>query len=278
MFGSGPERLLDAYFDQKPEAFHDFSNSVASALSPGAIPTVALPLVEQWANRSSFTDRPLIPQSMEKLLPEYQYNPYTTETAKALGRIIGAFPGIRDAKLGSGPAAGVARSLSTPILMENYIRAWTGGLGGYALQTVDAGLRKAGVLPDPPQPADTLADIPVVKAFVVRYPSASTESIQRFYDEYDKSKVYFDTFMAKAKEGDLVATQHVEEMGGPRTFAQLDGFKEALGEHSQLVRDIWKDPAMPPDEKRQLIDQLYMSMTEMAKSGVSVMRQINAGQ
>lgn len=276
MFGSGIERLLDAFVDQKPDAFHDFGKSILGALLPGVIPTFALPFVEQYANRSSFTDRSLVPDSQEKLLPEYQYRPYTTETAKALGQIMGAFPGIRDAKVGDGLGAGVARALSSPILIENYIRAWTGGLGAYALQTADAGLRKAGRVPDPPKPDDTLADVPIVKAFVVRYPSGTAESIQRFYDDYTKNKTYFATYQAKAKEGDVAAMQHIQGMGGMRMFVQLDSIKQAMSTQAQFVRNVYENPQITPAEKRQLIDTAYMRQIEIARSGLDVMRRVDA--
>jgi hypothetical protein len=150
------------------------------------------------------------------------------------------------------------------------------GLGKYALQIADKGLREAGIVPDPVKPEDTAADIPVVKAFIVRYPSASTESIQHFYDNYNTNKRYFDTFMAKAQEGDTVAMQRIYEMGGARMFVQLDDIKDTLAEHAKLIRTINKDPAYGPEKQRELIDQLYFRMTEIAREGVEAMRQADA--
>lgn len=275
LFGSGVERTLDAFVADQPDAYSGLAKSIAGALLPSVAPTAVLPVAEQWANRSSFTDRNLIPAQMEKMLPEYQYTPYTTELAKKLGQIITAFPGVRDAAMSDGPASGVARALSTPILFENYVRGWTGGLGNYALQAVDASLRKAGMLPDPPKPEDTLSDIPVVKAFVVRHPSSSAESIQQFYDGYARNKRYFDTWIAKAQEGDAVAMDRIMAAGGSRIFVQLDAIKQTLGQHSELVRDIWKDPDMAPGEKRQFIDQLYFSEIQIAKGANDMMRQVD---
>lgn len=277
IFGSGAERLLDAFVDHAPDAARDFAKAMIQSLLPGATPTGVLPMVEQYANMSSFTDRKLIPAQMEKLVPEIQYQPYTTETAKALGRNIAAVPGLRDAAMGDGPLSGTARALSTPILLENYLRGWTGGLGTYMLQIADVGLRKSGVLPDPPKPADTLADIPVIKAFVARHPSGSAESLALFYEEYDKNKRYFDSWMAKAKEGDLPAMEAIQQAGGPRIFVQLNAIHEALGEHSKLIREIWKDPETKPEEKRQLIDGLYYSQIQIAQAGRTAMRAVDQG-
>ena len=77
-----------------------------------------------------------------------------------------------------------------------------GGLGMYALQLADKILRVKSGLPDPVKPLDTPSDLPVIKAFV-RYPSASAQSIQDFYDDYYAKKRLYDTQMALAKEGDI---------------------------------------------------------------------------
>lgn len=274
VFGSGVERILDATIGGNSEAFDGFAKSVMQIMTPNFIPTAVLPVVEQFANRSTFSDRTLIPADMEKYLPEYQYTPYTTETTKALGKIISAFPGMRDQATGPGaPFGPIAKTLTSPILMENYIRSWTGGLGIYALQAADASLRKAGVLPDPVLPAATLADIPFVKAFVVRYPSASAQSIQDFYDQQETSKKFYDTWSAKAKEGDVEAMSHIQAAGGSMMFMRLDALKQTLTEHSKLVRDIYKNPNIKPDEKRQLIDSLYFNMIEIGRGGMQMVRE-----
>jgi hypothetical protein len=70
----------------------DLEKSILSTFVPNMIPTFAAPIVDQFANRSLFTGAPLIPAAQEKMLPEYQYTEYTTELAKAIGQIMGAFP------------------------------------------------------------------------------------------------------------------------------------------------------------------------------------------
>lgn len=277
VFGSGVERILDATVGQNKEAFDGLGKSIAQVIMPNYVPTAAQPLVEQWANRSSMSDRTLIPADMEKFLPEYQYTPYTTEVAKKLGQVVSAFPGMRSTAVGPGaPFGPMARAVTSPILLENYVRSWTGGLGVYAMQAADAGLRKAGVLPDPVTPTPTLADIPVVKAFMVRYPSASTQSIQDFYDQHEVTKKYYDTWLAKAKEGDTDAMARIQAAGGPMMFVRLDAIKETLSDHSKLVRDIYKNPTITAPEKRQLIDGLYFNMIEIGKAGKKMLTDSDA--
>lgn len=273
VFGSGVERILDATVGQSDEAFANFSKSVMQVMTPNYVPTAIQPLYEQWANRSSMSDRTLIPKDQEKHLPEYQYTPYTTELTKKLGQVVSAFPGMRSTAVGPGaPFGPIARAMTTPILMENYIRAWTGGLGTYALQAADLGLRKTGVLPDPVTPTPTLSDIPVVKAFMVRYPSASTQSIQDFYDQHETTKKFYDTWLAKAQEGDVDAMTRIQAAGGPIMFVRLDAIKETLSQHSKLVRDVYKNPTIKAEEKRQLIDGLYFNMIQIGQAGKQMLK------
>jgi len=275
MFGSIPERMMEAYESDHPGAMKDLEKSFISAFFPNMIPTVAAPIVDQFANRSLFTGAPLIPAAQEKLLPEYQYTEYTTETAKALGQILGAFPGLRERSIRDEDTfiGGVARALSTPILVENYVRSWTGGLGMYTLQLADKALRESGVLPDPVKPLETLSDLPVIKAFVVRYPSASAQSIQDFYDDYYAKKRVFDTKMELAKQGDLDAFDRVQNID-PSAWDEMAGIRDTLTQQSQLVRLIYKNPDFSPEDKRQLIDSIYYRMIELAKVGNDAMREL----
>jgi hypothetical protein len=276
LFGSLPERLFDKFFNDNPNAFKNFEDTMLNAFLPAMIPTAAVPIVSQFANRNTFSGGSIIPYYLEKLMPEYQYTEYTTETAKAIGGLIGAFPGMTELALSDKEPAlgGVARALTTPALIENYVRAWSGGMGMYIFNMADLALRKTGVLPDPVLPASTLADIPVIKAFVVRYPSAQAQSIQDFYDSFAYQKRVFDTFMLKAKEGDIAAMKRVQDFD-PSAIAQLDDMRASLTIQGQTIRLISKNPAYSASDKRQLIDQMYYGMIQTSKLGNTMLQRID---
>ena len=71
---------------------------------------------------------PIVPRNAEQVLSEYQYTPYTSETAKLIGK--GNFLKVTDYEMGS------------PAKIDNYIRAWTGGLGGYVVDIMDWSFKK----------------------------------------------------------------------------------------------------------------------------------------
>ena len=170
MFGSFFERtaefIMDALTEKhggdinkaRAEAYRGFGKSLLDITKPTVTPNFLQPLIEHFANRSTVFDRPIVPAGRENMLPEYQYAPYTLELTKALSRVVGSLPGVD------------RMNTFSPSVAENYIRAWTGGLGMYAMQALDAAGRKTGILPNPVQPIPTLADTPFVRAFVIRHP------------------------------------------------------------------------------------------------------------
>lgn len=263
VFGSGIERFLDWMKADNAKSVEHYTADVLQSFAPGFVPTVAQPIIEQFANKSLFTGGAIIPASTESLLPEVQYQPYTTELAKALGKMIGTLPPLN--KPGS---------IASASMIENYIRSWSGGLGMYTVQIADAGLRKAGVLPDPVLPTATLADMPFIKAFVVRYPSAGAQPIQDFYDNYDSHKRVLDTVNYLAKQGDFNSAMRLAQTN-PQAMIKMGGIKEGLSNAQKLIQLVTKNPNMSADDKRQLIDSTYYQMINMAKSGNELMRQLD---
>jgi hypothetical protein len=274
IMGSGAERLLEAFAKDNPEAFKDYKASVLNSLVGDLHMTGAVPIMEQAMNRRMFTGQNLIPQPLEGQLPEYQYTAYTTETAKAAARFISDLPFLRDAALDgkSFTAGAIARAASTPILIENYIRGWTGGLGDGVLRTLDYGLRKAGVVHDPVNPPlKTLADQPFIQAFTIRWPSATVASMQDFYDMAGRDKVFYDTWERRAKEGDLDAMERVRAVGGASLFYKMDAMKKVISQGHSAIRMVIADPEMKPEEKRQFIDTTYHGMIATSKLGKAIL-------
>lgn len=265
IFGSLPERMLDAIVGNSSEKeARNFLQTAFGAFLPRIIPSFAEPVIEDKLNYNFFTGRDLVPSYLENprtgVLPEYRYTEYTSELSKALGGILGEVPWVGDS------------STASPIVIENYVRSWTGGVGGYALQIADYGLRKAGVLPDPVLPESTLSDIPIIKVFVARYPTASAKSIQDFRDEYVGRVQRYNSIIMLAKQGDFDASMRVMQMN-PQALVRMDEIDRALSEHNLLIRRIYKNPSTPADEKRQQIERAYLNMIEMARLGNKLMKE-----
>ncbi len=264
IFGTVPERIAEAILESDPKAFDGILDAIVRGATPGYIPTFMIPAIENWANKSTFTDRPIVSRVREDLLPAYQYQPYTTEAAKKIGAMLGKLPVVGDTWIAS------------PAKVENLVRGWTGGLGMLTLGAADKALRGAGVLPDRVEPTRTLSDIPFIKGFAVRFPSSGAESIRRFYDEYNRSQQVTKTARTLVKrEGKLA---EAEGLLGGTSIVKVEKIKTALGNAQRAVELVYANPKITPEEKRRLIDAIYLQMIEIAKAGNKLMEQRPRGR
>jgi hypothetical protein len=256
IFGSVPERVTrwalgQIHKNSDGKEFKELGNSVGGGVWPGIWPTAMAPITENWANKSTMFDRPIVPASREGMLPELQYTPNTTQLMRELSRTVGSLPNMRTFTF-------------SPAKAENLVQGWTGGLGNYALRAADWALRSAGVVPNPPSPDMSVADIPFVRAFVVRYPSASSESIAQFYENYQASQQYVKSIAGLQKEfraGDAA------RLLGESDFNTLQGVYQAISAQSAFIHMVNDNPSLDGQKKRELIDSAYLQMTITARYG-----------
>jgi len=264
LFGTGAERILEWMNSKDPEAIKtllkDFAWDHIRTLGP--IPDFFKPFAENAMNKSFFFQKPIIPMSMEGILPEYQYTEYTSETAKLIGKLVSD---ITYEKYGS------------PAHIDNIINSWTGTIGRYAVEALDAVLKKSGVVVAPTDPRSddwvkNLADIPVIKALVVRDPSANSEHITKFWDTYQPLARRIRTInhlFSENKYEEAIKTFTATEI--ELTFLEVTA--ESLRTMNQTVRMVMALDILP-NEKRQIIDEIYLMMIAIAKNDNEVVLQI----
>ena len=262
VFGTLPERLLDFVQTKDPTAIKKFINTLAfdNATSLIPVPDIAKPVIEAFSNRSLFTKQPIVPRSLEGLLPEYQYTEYTSETSKLLGKLIRQI---------SGEYSGV----SSPVRIESTINNWTGTLGRTFTSVLDKALISSGVIDDPIKPEQTLADIPVIRAFVVRNPSAGSEYITTFYDKYEKVNKIFNSIDTLQKAGNFEeANKLLTNL--PIEATVLKSTYRLVQDLDKRVRDTYNSKFLSPNEKRQLIDEMYRNMIDISKYSLDTIKDI----
>lgn len=268
LFGSGVERTLDAFVKHDPDAMHGFAKSLYDSVIPNITPTIIAPILDQMANKNLFSGRQLVNEEKQKLLPEMQYQPYTSETAKQIGKLLGYVPGVRDL----GPSAD---PLASPEVIDNYIRGWTGSVGQMAVKIADAGLRMAGISPKNVGPSSvegSIADAPVLNEFLTRFPSMKEAPIQKFYENYDATTKVINSIRAAAKKGDIASAQRMADQN-PDLEVNLSGVNKGLSEGRKFILEIQENPEIDSVQKRQLIDTALFQMGSMAKMGNQMMQE-----
>jgi hypothetical protein len=192
LFKVAPERIA-AYFDGRDtgsEVFESAARNIISTLKLVPIPQAALPLVEEAANYSFFTGEPIVSRGVENVAAPYQERANTSLMAKKLGEQLGL----------------------SPIRIDHVLQGYTGSIGTYAAQMIDAFIRTE---EDGVRPAMSLEQTPVIKRFFAS----------------DKSGGTIDAFYSLKKEVDeVVRTQHELQMRG-----NPDQYMEYMEKNGQLL-------------------------------------------
>jgi hypothetical protein len=235
LFGSLVERALDAAYKKDPAAFRGFGDSIADAALPPLVPTLLLPWGEVWANKSSFTGRPIVSRKYEGLPNELQYGPETSGIAKRIGEMTGI----------------------SPLNVDHVIRGMGGTVGREAAKLPDR------LLGSRNREEERWNEKPFIRSFFTN-PNRSNEIVDQFYELSDR--------MMKAKNG-YEARGSVGEPGKDVELA--GAFAKArrnLAKINRVRAEIQQDPNMSPREKRKEMDELDKDAVNLARE---MMREYN---
>jgi len=265
IFGSVPERFLEWLDERDPALLEETAMNLMEAGSPGFIPTFALPALEWMTNYSFFMGRQIVPESRQKMPPELQYTHYTSESAKKMGEWL---------KL-------------PPAKIDNWLYAWTAGLGRYTVEAIDGILKGIGIASNIPEPSKELSEMPVIKSFVVRNPiGSSSESVNRFYrtvEQYEQYENHFQELvrLGKISEAERLKTAHPELLlfydyqykeFYSKTARALRRIGRNMTEIGRIENQIYDSPDLDSKRKRELIDQCEKEKTRLAKEAMDFLK------
>lgn len=259
VFSGAAEQALDAWFKYRPNELGHFAENIMHSVIPPVVPNMLQPVLDQYSNKQAFTGRPLVPQHLEKQLPEMKYSPSTSETSKAIAKIIGYVPLVKDI----GPDA---TPLASPAVVENYIKTWGGTLGAWALQASDwAG--RGGASGGKAEPWE---DTAILRSFVSRYPSFNDQRIQDFYENKNAADIAHNSYQAASKRGDFDAAEKIAN-AHPEYQVKMGGIAESIKTARDTYSLIQSNPNLSTDEKRQQLDSILFQIGSMAKMGNEMM-------
>lgn len=259
LFATIPQRLYRlAAGEDKPSDFGEsMISGLLNTLAFNPVATGLVPIVEQLAGKKFFPwGSPVVPRSIADLRPEYQYMPYTGETA----RQIGALAGI------------------SPVRFEGLIRGYTGDLGMYALAATDGLLRAALDNPVPPAAPVEFGETygvlePLEKAvngiwasMHERQPARSTKTMEEFYALRSEIQSLSSSVKAMKKAGNFdegrdLQDRYREELA---LESQLNSASDRLSSIRRRENKVWesRDSAVT---KREKLDNLQQERNDLAK-------------
>lgn len=250
-----------SYMDELVAA--GFGDTVKTTFVPPAIPTAVTPALGVMSNYNFFTENKIASGSVEGLLPELQYQRGTTGTARAVAEALAAI----DGKLG----IPIPDRWRTPVAIDHLVQGYTGTLGMTALRTLDMAYDIYG---GSNKPTKSWKEMPVVKAFFVKYPELSARSVEQFNKEYNEVQSRYQSVKALMSRGNVTDLQRAESIMLEGGVANLSRIKAAMGECSKMINLVYYSDQFTPDEKTQNIENITLNMLQIARSGLEVTREL----
>lgn len=258
IFSTLPERLVRfmAGKDDGERLSERVFSMVLDAFAMDPTPQLVKPLLEQYANKNSFTGAPIVPMGLKRLRPGEQVKDRTSALSRALGEL---FP-----------------ETVSPVRMDALIRGYLGTLGTTIMAASDAA---AGLYDDNPAPDGRIEDIPVIGRFLRDEPAFSTVYVQDFYE------------LRQEVTALMASARHLNRIGLKREARELIAETDPLApkiaklanrtarEISQIngrLRLIREDRALPGAEKRRRIDALLARKNALAQRAVTAAQEARA--
>jgi hypothetical protein len=191
--------------------------------------------VEVVTNYDFFTGRKIIGQGMEDVESEYQVAPNTSKVAESIGKSIGA----------------------SPIKVDHLIKGYTGSIGMYAIDVIDAILDLNG---ESPKAAKRFEQMPIIKRFAAD-PEARG-NVTAYYELKDASDMF-------ARTSNLL-----ERTGDPAEFAKHLTEHKGLFATRDYVLNLEKDMKQLR-ELKTLVQTAPMSATDKRDTLVEIGRMEN---
>jgi hypothetical protein len=174
-----------------------------------------------------------------------------------MGKLMSKAPGLKE--------------LASPAKIETLIRGYTASFGNLALDGIDWILEATGAVKVPPEPAWKATDLPGLRGFRVRFPSANTASIEKFYKEYERLTRQRESYKERAGlrgegvKGLNQAFNISRALQGDERIMFAEMTAKILSSLRKKSFDIRKDPDMEPEEKRKQLDATYLGMINAAR-------------
>ena len=245
IFKALPEALYNTMVNKhgKEEAVEAFSGIMKNLIPGGSsygIPQALKPAIEAGLGKSFYTGRDILTKTEQNLLPEDQFRANTTEAAKAFGKATG----------------------TSPIIMEELVRGYTGTLGLAFLQAVSMGVPKGDT---PEQTAGRLSELPVVGgAFQPNDAGGIISSVYKRMDDIKKVANTVDERLSKGQKAEALDLIH--RTGNAYAASEVADYYTSTMKDLTSYENAIRASNMTGEQKREKLDYIRQMKIKFANS------------
>jgi len=251
LLGTSIEKFVSYANGHNPQAVKEMKSLLISEfISQNPVPTAISPFIEAHFNKTIFTGRTIVPEYRKEMKKHLQYSPYTTEISKKTAKVL----------------ADIFGESFSPAYAENLIRGWYGTAGYNVLQTIDKAFIKSGAVKAPAIPAwKDATEWPLFRSFFAKYPMLNSRDLEQFWTKHRQQIALESSIRSLMKEGDIEQAKKLMNEG---TGKNLKPANLAMRRMLQAVTAIQNSDQYEADEKRELIDQIYLQMMAIAQKNI----------
>lgn len=249
LFGTIPERAFEALY-RDDRMFGARMGFMLSNTFAADVPQFLKPVWEDQTNMNSFTQRPIVPQSLQRLEANQQYSTTTPEW-------------IKDASKALPEAA--PEWMRSPVRLQHMIEGYTGTVGQYIVGVTDVAYRK-GTGTEKVAPAKKDFDYPVVKTFV-RDGVSGDKYTDRLYQMSEKAGQTYGTLKAYKDQKNMQAYREfkTEKASVLAARKSIEKGVARMQKYNRQTKAIYANDGMSPEAKRAELDALQVKKNELAK-------------
>jgi len=230
--------------------FHSMNQTFAIDM-----PQLIKPAVEQWANKSFFTGRPIESYRLQGLKRSERYYSNTSELMRVLGKQLNL----------------------SPTRMEELVNGYFGTLGAGLLTMADQGTRWFADFPERPRPRTD--DYPLVGRFWKEGPAKNNKYATRFYDMVEESEKLVKTVKHYMELGDMAEARRLmkEDVTAYAYNKHLTSIRRQLSDIRKVMRQIENSRKYTSDEKREKLDRYYRLRNKLVKNAYDIYTRARKG-
>jgi hypothetical protein len=245
IFSSLPETLLDVlYGNEETKHIAEYMGHTATETFSVGVPQLFKPIMEQWANKLTFTGRPIVSEHLKGLEAREQKEPWTSETLQLIGDKLNI----------------------SPKRAEALLRGYFSTLGAFIVGGSDIVVRN--VFEFPEKPTMKVDDYPLVGRFIKQKdPARYTKQQTWFYDTFNKIDKTVRTINHYKKLGEYEkARKLATDRGDQYKFRKLFvKYRNRLSDINRRIKRILASKTMASDKKKERIDLLLKKRNALLK-------------
>jgi GNAT superfamily N-acetyltransferase len=221
-------------------------------LAMNPVPQALRPVIDLYANKDSFTGRPIESASMERLQPDYRYTSASTLPARALSTA------------GQSVAERVGGSFLSPVQIDHLVRSYFGWLGTMVVSSTDMLVRPA--TSEPVRPA-----VDAVKTFSMQFaeelPANQSRYVTQLYEQARTLESAYGTWRmlqktGRAEEAREFLAENREDIVRAKKLSKDTRRLSLLNEQARAVE---RSRTLDPVEKRERLRAIKERQHRLAK-------------